>query len=44
MEASKRLIILLYFLIISFSLQAKPISGYSVVLQVLEKVTARISL
>ena len=43
MEASKRLIILFILFIISFSLQAKPISGHSVVLQVLEKVTARIS-
>ena len=43
MEASKRLIILFILLIISYSLTAKPISGYSVVLQILEKVTARIS-
>ena len=43
METLIRFIFLLIFLISSNYILAKPISGHSVVLQVLDKVTARIS-
>ena len=43
METLKRIIVLFFFLIPNSYLIAKPIDGHSVVLQVLDKVTARIT-
>ena len=43
MEAIIRIIIFLIFLITNKYLLAEPVSGHTVVLQVLEKVSARIS-
>ena len=43
MEALKRFFVLFCFLIPNSYLIAKPIDGHSVVLQVLDKVTARIT-
>ena len=43
METLIRFIVFLFFLITNNYLLAKPISGYSVILQLLDKVTARIS-
>lgn len=43
MDTLIRLIVFLFFLIINNYLLAKPISGHSVILQLLDKVSARIS-
>ena len=43
METLKRFVVLFFFLIPNSYLIAKPIDGHSVVLQVLDKVTARIT-
>ena len=43
METLKRFIILVIFFLINNHLLGKPVSGHSVVIQVLDKVTARIS-